>query len=360
MKVTLEEIARMAGVSRGIVDRVYHSRGYVKAEKAERVRQLLEQYDYRPNKLARALSVSQNKKRIAVILNSIGNEYFDEVILGINSAAREFAAYGLRVELVRLKGFDAGDQITAINECTAQGCDALVLTPVNDPAVAARLSQIKGHGIPVITVNTDISPAARSCYIGCDYRQSGVMAGGFLRLLTGDSPVRVAVIQGSDHVKGHLERYEGFIETLRAQPDSEIIACEPCQDDEELARVKTLEILKTSRPDYIYVVAGGLRGVMQAIRALAVPVKVISNDLTHAAYDGLRSGIIQVTVFQQPFRQGYLAVRALFEHIYQDIVISEKSNTIQLTYVTKYNLPEAQDERGSSHENLPGNQQDQI
>lgn len=356
MKVTLEEIARMAGVSRGIVDRVYHSRGYVKAEKADRVRQLLEQYDYRPNKLARALSVSQNKKRVAVILNSIGNEYFDDVILGIDSAAREFAAYGLDIELVRLKGFEADDQIAAIDACAKAGMDALVLTPVNDPAVADRLGSILSSGIPVITVNTDISPEARSCYIGCDYRQSGVMAGGFLLLLAGGRPARVAIIQGSDHVKGHLERCTGFVETLASQPSIEIIASEPCQDDEDLAREKTAGILASAHPDYIYVVAGGLRGVMQAIQSADSPVRVIANDLTHAAIDGLRNGIIQATVFQQPFRQGYLAIRTLFEHIYQDIRISDQSNTIQLAFITKYNLPVTQDERGSDHENLSGNQ----
>lgn len=360
MKVTLEEIARMAGVSRGIVDRVYHSRGYVKTEKAELVRQLLAQYDYRPNKLARALSVSQNKKRIAVILNSIGNEYFDDVIMGIQSAARDFAGYGLSVEISSLKGFEAADQIKAIDQCIEQSCDALVLTPVNDPAIADRLQLILGQGIPVITVNTDINPAARSCYIGCDYRQSGVMAGGFLLLLTNGRPARVAVIQGSDHVKGHLERFEGFVETLKMQSAIEIIACEPCQDDEEVALSKTQAILQTGQPDYIYVAAGGLAGVMQAIRDAQQPVQVIANDLTQAAIDGLKSGIIQATIFQQPFRQGYLAIRTLFEHIYQDITISDQSNTIQLTYVTKYNLPNAQDERGSYHEKVSGNQQDQV
>jgi len=359
MKVTLEEIARMAGVSRGIVDRVYHSRGYVKAEKAELVRQLLTQYDYRPNKLARALSVSQNKKRIAVILNSIGNEYFDDVILGIQAAARDFAGYGLSVEISSLKGFEAADQIKAIGRCIEQGCDALVLTPVNDPAVAERL-QLISQEIPVITVNTDINPAARSCYIGCDYRQSGVMAGGFLLLLTSGRPARVAVIQGSDHVKGHLERFQGFVDTLKTESAIKIIACEPCQDDEELARCKTQAILQSSQPDYIYVAAGGLAGVMQAIRDVNHPVRVIANDLTHAAIDGLKSGIIQAAIFQQPFRQGYLAIRTLFEHIYQDITISDQSNTIQLTYVTKYNLPVTQDERGSNHEKVSGNQQDQI
>lgn len=335
----------MAGVSRGIVDRVYHSRGYVKAEKAELVRQLLVKHNYQPNKLARALSVSQNEKRITVILNSIGNEYFDDVIRGIRSAAAEFAAYGLDVDIVSLKGFEPADQLEAIRRCQENGFDALVLTPVNDPAIAADIDRLTAAGLPVITVNTDIDGCARSCYIGCDYHRSGEMAGGFLTLLstgraeTGARPLRVGIIQGSEHVKGHHDRCEGFLDIVGGQSAIQVCARETCNDDEELARQKSAEMLESSDPDCIYVVAGGLAGVMTAISEAGRPVKVLANDLTHAAIEGLKSDVIQVSIFQQPFTQGYLAIRTLFEYIYQDIMITEKSNTIQLTYVTKYNLP---------------------
>jgi LacI family transcriptional regulator len=338
MKVTLEEIAKMAGVSRGIVDRVYHSRGYVKAEKAAIVRQLLEQYDYKPNKLARALSVSQKKKRLAVILNSVGNAYFDDVILGVRSAATEFSSYGLAVDFMFLKGFETEDQLAAIDHCADSGHDALVLTPVNDPRIAERIDRLIAGGVPVVTVNTDIDGCSRSCYIGCDYRKSGVMAGGILALLADSCPVRVGIIQGSEHVKGHLERCDGFRAVAATQPNLAIVASATCNDDEELARQETAAMLATARPDFLYVVAGGLAGVMAAIHETGRPVKVIANDLTQAAAQGLQEGIIQVSIDQQPFTQGYLAVRTLFEFIYQDIAINEKSNTIRLSYITKYNL----------------------
>ena len=50
--VTVEMVAKMAGVSRGTVDRVLHHRGEVKSETAERVRQVMRELDFQPNTLA--------------------------------------------------------------------------------------------------------------------------------------------------------------------------------------------------------------------------------------------------------------------------------------------------------------------
>lgn len=352
MRTTLEEIARMAGVSRGMVDRVYHGRGYVKAEKAAVIRELLERHDYRPNKLARALSVSQRVRLICIILNSIGNDYFKDVIDGINSAAQAFSSYGLIVEIEHLKGFDSNDQLAAISRAGARRADALVLTPVNDPAVAAAINNLTESGMPVVTVNTDIDDCNRSLYIGCDYNKSGEMAGGFLALICDGRPARVGIIQGSEHVKGHHERLSGFLSVLSGHPKIEVCNCLACDDDDEIAWRQTCRMLKSDRPDYLYVAAGGLTGVMRAVEASPVPtVHVIANDLTPAAVCGLHSGRIIATIDQQPFQQGYQAIRALFEHIYQDTGISWKSNTIQLAYILRYNLPDQGQKQGvNDHE----------
>lgn len=345
IRVTLEEIARLAGVSRGMVDRVYHGRGYVKAEKAARIRELLERFDYRPNKLARALSVSQKRKHVGVILNSMGNDYFNQVIDGIQHAADEFSSYGLQVTFEYLKGFEAADQLAAIRRVHARSIDALVLTPVNDPTVAAAINRLTEAGVPVITVNTDIDHCSRNLYIGCDYRKSGEMAGGFLTIMNQTKESRVGIIQGSEHAKGHHERLAGFRSVLSRHPEICVCACVPCDDDDKQAYQQTRIMLASEKPDFLYVVAGGLAGVMQALRegddsSLISPVRVISNDLTPAAIEGLRKDQIVVTIDQQPFQQGYQAIRALFEHIYQDTDISHKSNSIQLAYVSKYNLPD--------------------
>ncbi len=49
---TIKDIARMAGVSAGTVDRVLHNRGDVSASSGEKVRKVLDEIDYHPNMFA--------------------------------------------------------------------------------------------------------------------------------------------------------------------------------------------------------------------------------------------------------------------------------------------------------------------
>ena len=53
-KMTLEEIARLAGVSRSTVSRVINEDPKVNAATRERVRQFIKAYDFHPNTAARA------------------------------------------------------------------------------------------------------------------------------------------------------------------------------------------------------------------------------------------------------------------------------------------------------------------
>ena len=62
--VTVEMVAKMAGVSRGTVDRVLHHRGEVKSETAERVRQVMRELDFQPNTLGRAFSSGSFYQRV--------------------------------------------------------------------------------------------------------------------------------------------------------------------------------------------------------------------------------------------------------------------------------------------------------
>ena len=47
---TIKEIAALAGVSRGTVDRVLNNRGAVNPETAEKIRKIAKELDYKPNR----------------------------------------------------------------------------------------------------------------------------------------------------------------------------------------------------------------------------------------------------------------------------------------------------------------------
>ena len=61
--VTIVDIAKKAGVSRGTVDRVLHDRGRVSPEKAELVKRCAQEMGYQPNIAARGLAARKKRLR---------------------------------------------------------------------------------------------------------------------------------------------------------------------------------------------------------------------------------------------------------------------------------------------------------
>ena len=60
MRITVKDIAQMAGVSVATVSRVINQNGRFSAETERRVRKIIEEYDYQPNQLAKGLRQRHN------------------------------------------------------------------------------------------------------------------------------------------------------------------------------------------------------------------------------------------------------------------------------------------------------------
>ena len=60
---TIKEIAALAGVSRGTVDRVLNDRGAVNPETAEKIRKIAKELDYKPNRAGLVLDEHQRDER---------------------------------------------------------------------------------------------------------------------------------------------------------------------------------------------------------------------------------------------------------------------------------------------------------
>ena len=144
--MTVKEIAKLAGTSRGTVDRVLHNRPGVAKEVQQRVLQVIEEYNFKPNTLARALSRKQVPKTIGVILNSMGNPFFDDMLDGIDQCLADRSSYDLTLELVQLKGYRTAEQLQAINDLVRQGIDGLILTAIDAPDITNRLKELTQSG----------------------------------------------------------------------------------------------------------------------------------------------------------------------------------------------------------------------
>ena len=87
--ITIKELAKRAGVSRGTVDRVLNGRPGVKPETEARVRALMDQLGYHPDQTGRMLAARRKKLHLAFLVPH-GPEF--AFFLDILHAARDKAA----------------------------------------------------------------------------------------------------------------------------------------------------------------------------------------------------------------------------------------------------------------------------
>ena len=105
-KVTINDVARAAGVSKGTVDRVLHNRGEVSAKSREKVLKVIEELGFKPNLYA-SLLASQKE----IVINCIIPEYFTGEFWsltdkGIQDAAEIVSRYGVKVIPVKYDQYD--------------------------------------------------------------------------------------------------------------------------------------------------------------------------------------------------------------------------------------------------------------
>ena len=81
-KVTIQEIAEMAGVSKSTVSR-YLNRGYISEEKAERIRAVIEKTGYKANFFAKRLKMKESKL-IGIVLPRIDSVTVGKLLTGIS------------------------------------------------------------------------------------------------------------------------------------------------------------------------------------------------------------------------------------------------------------------------------------
>ncbi len=86
MKNSIVEIAKHAGVSIATVSRAINNSGSVRKETRNRILQIAEELNYKPNIIARSLSRSRTDT-IGVILPELVDEFFTEIIRGIDEEA---------------------------------------------------------------------------------------------------------------------------------------------------------------------------------------------------------------------------------------------------------------------------------
>lgn len=340
---TIKEIAQLAGVSRGTVDRVLNNRGSVNAETARKVRQIAEAVNYTPNLAGKTLAARKKQLKFGYILfsSTSSNPFFLDVVRGIESRAAELEEYGATVA-IRYAEIDNPDlQIQLIDELLALDIDGLVITPINHPTVVDRIKALTAQGFPVVTANSDLPDSGRLAYVGSDYFRSGQTAAGIMNLICGGN-ANVGIIIGSPWVLCHSERVEGFKQRIaEAYLGIRIVGTE-INNDDDLDSFSVTSRLLAGHPeiDALFLAAAGVVGACRAVEDAGRlgDIKVVSYDTPSTTCDLVRRGAIAATIAQQPFTQGSLPLGILLDYCGMDIRPDRDLNYTKIEIRIKENL----------------------
>lgn len=314
---TIKEIADLAGVSRGTVDRVLNKRGSVNPQTAAKIMEIVHALDYKPNRAGLVLAAQKKNLKLGAILFGEENPFFDEVIAGMKQKEDELACYNCSL-MIKYVTIDVEQQLQAINEMVEMGVNGIAISPTNDPKLAKRINELYDQGIPVVTFNTDIQYSKRLAFVGSNYFQSGATAAGLMRLMAKFDDINIGIVTGSDEILCHTERIAGFEQAIKDYPHINVIKTITNEDDDFISYDRTTQLLK----DYphinaLFFAAGGVYGGCRSVLNLGrqKDMTIITFDNFATIREMIMKDVISATICQEPFVQGSKPLDLLFNYL---------------------------------------------
>ena len=209
-KVTITDVARLAGVSKSTVSR-YLNNGYISVEKQERVRAAIAETGFKSNFFAKRLKTKESKL-IGIVLPRMDSVSVGKLLSGL---ARIFEPLGYQ-GLLLVSGLSTEKELQNIESLQQQGVDGIIVDSVG---ITERHKEIaKNSGVPMVI--TGQQDKELDCIKIDDYG-AGHMMGAYLRG-QGHNRAVFAGVTETDTAVG-IERRKGFVDGFTESEDAEQI-----------------------------------------------------------------------------------------------------------------------------------------
>lgn len=316
-KYTIKDIAKLADVSKGTVDRVLHKRGKVSEKALEKVNKVLKEIDYQPNPIARSLKNNKIYQICVILPNPNEDIFWGPCVEGVNEAIAEFNTFGVSIQCYFYSPSSTKSFIKINNEVLKTEPDAVLLTPLFYKESVEVAKKYTSNGIIVSTFNNEIESNQIGSFVGQDLIQSGRVAANLMQMLT--QPKSEIIIIHIDEVFNNALHMQQKEKGFRNYFDELITS------DYNLCTLNVIQSeLNNSLPAFLKLhqnVSGIFVTTSKAYKIVEILDKINYDNINIIGYDLLPENInfmknknINFLINQNPKTQIYLSLNYLAEY----------------------------------------------
>lgn len=309
MPLTLEDIARMAGVSRSTVSRVINGDENVKAETRERVEAVIRQLNFQPNLAARSLA-SHRTDVVGLVIPAGTQEIFSDPYFGILiqgvSQACNIHNYSVMLWLA-----DPEYERVAMRKILHSGLlDGVIVSSmlIEDPIVYALYKS----KMPFVLVGRH--PSLNVNYVDVDnVGGAREVTSHLIRL----GRRRIATIAGPQNMIAGIDRLRGYREALEAHGLPVLPELIAEGGFMERGGFEAMQRLLAARPDAVFAASDTM--ALGALHALSRAGVRVPDDVAVVGFDDIPAAARfepPLTTVRQPIHEmGYQAMMTLLDVI---------------------------------------------
>lgn len=267
--------------------------------------------------LALGAALAQGTPQIGLSTINLQALFFNQINDGALDAAGQF---GAEVQIVDSNN-DPDRQVRAIESFITQQKDAIIVVAIDVNGIVPALQAARDAGIPVVAIDAQVASPPANAFIGVDNYGAGRQAGEYTLTYINDvlgGAAKIGIV-GALNSFIQNQRRDGFVDVLTGVAGIEIVNVVDGQNQQEIA-LTAAENLMTGTEDLDIVYATGEPALIGSIAAVESQnrtdsVRIIGWDLTAQAVRGIEQGFVQAVVQQNPYQEGFEAVRASLEMI---------------------------------------------
>jgi LacI family transcriptional regulator len=336
--MTVREIAELAGVSIGTVDRVLHKRSRVSAATRARIETIIEEYQFTPNPIARRLKRGRSYRFCALLPRRDQDAgYWEQVIEGILQGASGLVPLGAETEIIEYDRYNIDEAREKMEKALRENPDGMIFAPI--VLVKQLLPAAAKRGIPCVFLDSAFPEMEPVCTICQDPIRGGRLAGRLMHLFADEvrKPIAVLDIHSLDyHI---IRRREGFLQYAGEQGFPVIV--KEYSEETELSK-EEINLFFNGHPSLtgVFVTNCMSHRLAQTLKESGRKKDffIIGYDLIPANRDMLKEGLIDAIISQRPEEQGRQAVVNLYRHIVLEEKVEQKVE-IPLDIYLKENTP---------------------